>query len=182
MTSHRRWPLLTVILALSVGVSCTTSDGGPTEASLEASSQTPASFSTAGPVETVSISANLLACSPQRYIRNTALVGPKGGKIKVGSHVLRIPAGALSQDVTIVAEQITGLTNSVRFSPEGLSFATAAELTMSYTNCAAVGLPKSIVYTSEGLGILELLKSDDKYQTKIVTSPIDHFSRYAVAY
>ena len=70
----------------------------------------------------------------------------------------------------------------MRFSPEGLTFAQPAQLTMSYDNCMSTAAPKSIVYTSEQLSILEKLKSDDRVQTKIIISPIEHFSRYAVAY
>ena len=111
-----------------------------------------------------------------------ALEPIQGGKIKVGSHVLEIPAGALAGYVTIVAEQITGSTNSVRFSPEGLTFDRPALLTLSYDNCLAPPVARKIVYTTDRLEILELLKSVDKVQTKTVISPIDHFSRYAVAY
>ncbi|MFL5448662.1 MAG: hypothetical protein ACJ8AX_08940, partial [Gemmatimonadales bacterium] len=112
----------------------------------------------------------------------TKVVGPKGGKVKVGSHSLEIPSGALSKDVTIVAEQVSDVTNSVRFSPEGVTFAQPATLTMSYDNCVSTAAQKSIVYTTDQLGILEQLRSADKPQTKIVTSTIEHFSRYAVAY
>jgi hypothetical protein len=125
---------------------------------------------------------DLLTCRPQSYVVTTKLIGPKGGKIKAGSHILDIPEGALAQDVIISAEQVTASTNSVRFGPEGLTFAVPAQLTMSYDNCSAVLLPKRIAYTTESLKVLEVLPSEDKFQTKIVLSPIDHFSRYAVAY
>ena len=176
MRSHRIWPLLGIIAALSV--SCTAGDLGPTDP-------------TSGPMSLVigvptgdidRISPSLLSCSPQSYQSTSRVVGSKGGKIKVGSHVLTIPAGALSHDVTIVAEQLTGTVNSVRFGPEGLTFAQPAELTISYANCTSVESPKKVVYTDERLKLLEVLSSDDKPQTKVVISPIDHFSRYAVAY
>lgn len=125
---------------------------------------------------------DLLSCEPQPYLSNTVRIGPKGGKLRVGSHVLAIPAGALDQYVSITGEQITGSTNSVRFGPEGLTFAVPAELTMSYNNCTAVQLPKRIAYTSETLKILEVLPTRDKAQFKVVTGEIDHFSRYAVAF
>ena len=70
----------------------------------------------------------------------------------------------------------------MRLSPEGLTFAVPAELTMSYENCTEVMLPKRIAYTTELLKVLELLPSRDKVQSRAVTSPLDHFSRYAVAY
>jgi hypothetical protein len=38
------------------------------------------------------------------------------------------------------------------------------------------------VYTDELLSILNVLVSKDAVKSKTVTSPIDHFSRYAVAY
>ena len=53
---------------------------------------------------------------------------------------------------------------------------------MSYKNCLVVLLSKSIVYTDEKLRILEVLRSLDLFNKRTVTAPIDHFSRYAVAY
>jgi hypothetical protein len=41
---------------------------------------------------------------------------------------------------------------------------------------------KRIVFTTEDLKILEVLRSLDLFKTKTVSAPIDHFSRYAVAY
>jgi hypothetical protein len=125
---------------------------------------------------------DLLTCSQQKYVAVTQTVGPTGGTIKVGEHVLEIPANALSKNVTITAEQMRGSTNSVRFSPEGLEFQKPAKLTISYRNCLIVLLPKSIVYTSEKFKILEVLRSLDLFSKRQVTAPIDHFSRYAVAY
>jgi hypothetical protein len=77
---------------------------------------------------------------------------------------------------------MSGGTNSLRFSPEGLRFQKPAALTMSYQNCLVVLIPKRIVYTDENLKILEVLKSLDLFNKRTVTAPIDHFSRYAVAY
>jgi hypothetical protein len=174
MKFHGNRPLLAIALSLCLGVGCTSGDLGPTDVPVS-------QFGSVTITPTI-VTAQLLQCDPQRYVSVTKVVGPKGARIKVGSHSLEIPAGALSQDVTIVAEQVTDRTNSVRFSPEGLTFAQPAQLTMSYDNCMATAAPKSIVYTSEQLTILEKLRSDDRVQTKIIVSPIEHFSRYAVAY
>jgi hypothetical protein len=125
---------------------------------------------------------NLLLCSPQPYAFKTEVIGPQGGTLAVGPHRLIIPRGALSQSVRITAEQVRGSTNSVRFSPEGLRFDRPAALIMSYENCALVLLQKKIVYTNEKLKILEVLSSVDLFKRKTVRAPIDHFSRYAVAY
>jgi hypothetical protein len=161
-----------VLAALALGVGCTSNEG-PVAPSVE-----PPSLLLG---ELLSIT-DLLTCSPQPYAATTSVVGREGGVVTVGSHVLTIPAGALGQRVTIKAEQMRGSVNSVRLSPEGLRFAKPAQLTMSYRNCALVLFPKRIAYTTELLKVLQLLPSLDLFGSKVVTSPIDHFSRYVVAY
>jgi hypothetical protein len=124
----------------------------------------------------------LLTCQQQSYDLEYETVGPWGGTVRVGNHILVIPRGALRSYVRIKAEQMPGSTNSVRFSPEGLQFATPATLVLNYQNCQNVDVPKSVVYTSENLEVLEILKSLDFLKARSITAPIDHFSRYAVAY
>jgi hypothetical protein len=75
-----------------------------------------------------------------------------------------------------------GPTNSVRFSPEGLQFQKPATLLLNYQNCENVETPKAVVYTTEEFKILEVLRSLDLLNKQTVTAPIDHFSRYAVAF
>jgi hypothetical protein len=196
MKWSRRFTTLALAFALTAGLSCTTSD--PTAPLAPPAEQQSPSFGligdlTGGLTETVGdLSGTLvravgdvtdmLVCSSQPYTITKQTIGPNGGVLKVGTHSLVIPKGALSQKVAITAEQIPGYTNSVRFSPEGLRFQQPAALTMNYQNCALVLLQKKIVYTSEKLKILEVLTSLDLFKSKTVTAPIDHFSRYAVAY
>jgi hypothetical protein len=193
MSWLRRFSVVGLALLLTVGVSCTTADNGPTEVSAPAQAEQP-SFGLIGDltgtvtdltgtlVGTLGKVTDLLLCSPQPYAITTQTIGSAGGVIKVGTHQLIIPQNALSEKVTITAEQMTGSTNSIRFSPEGLQFQQPAALTMTYGNCALVLLQKKIVFTSEKLKILEVLTSLDLFKKKSVTAPIDHFSRYAVAY
>ena len=124
----------------------------------------------------------LLFCQLQDYDVTTAVIGPAGGQINVGNQSLRIPENALSEDVSITAEQVVGSVSSVRLSPEGLRFAVPAELTLSYNNCANVQRLKQVVYTDETLNILELTPSLDLLSSSQVRGLINHFSRYAVAY
>ena len=131
---------------------------------------------------TVGSVTDLLLCSPQAYDQESEYIGPNGGMLQVGTHWLVVPQGALSRTVKITGEQVPGRTNSVRFSPEGLRFEKPAVLTMRYDNCALVLVQKRIVYTDENLKILEVLQSLDLFRSKTVSAPIDHFSRYAVAY
>ena len=198
MNWSQRFTAVGLALALLAGVSCTMSDGPtgvPTAQTVEQPSQLLGSVLdpvvgvvdgvldvTTGVVGGVLDVLGLLTCSEQNYDVTYKTIGRDGGTIKVGSHVLVIPEGALTKDVRIKAEQIRGSTNSVRFSPEGLKFKRSAVLTLSYQNCEDNGLPKTVVYTTEQLQVLEVLRSLDLIQRDKVTAPIDHFSRYAIAY
>jgi len=208
MIWYRRFFSLGLTLALLAGVSCTATEGTLTGVpDVESVQPSPllgdldlgddlggvldetgdllvdgVSDALAGTLRTVGEITDLLTCTEQKYVAVTQTVGPEGGTIKVGEHTLNIPANALSKTVRITAEQMRGSTNSVRFSPEGLRFEQPAKLTMSYQNCVVVLLPKSIVYTTEQLKILEVLRSIDLFNKRSVKAPIDHFSRYAVAY
>jgi hypothetical protein len=190
MEWSRRYTTLALALALVAGVSCTTDTTAPLAPSSE--QQASPSFGLIGDltggltstvVGTLGSVTDLLLCAPQQYDKTTQTIGPRGGVLNVGSHTLVVPKNALSQDVTITAEQMKGSSNSIRFSPEDLHFRTPAVLTMTYDNCAVVLLQKKIVYTDEHLKVLEVLKASlDLFKKKSVTAPIDHFSRYAVAY
>ena len=131
------------------------------------------------------LDALLLNCSPLPYSSSSALIGPNGGTLVVGPHVLVVAPNALSQAITITGEVVPGNVNSVRFSPEGLHFnGSGTTLTLSYSNCSGLGmlLPKKVAYTSELLSILEILNSLDLSGQKKVVGTLKHFSRYAVAY
>jgi hypothetical protein len=199
MSWTRKFSVLGLSLLLLVGVSCTSSDGALTEPAVGSSNEqaspqfgligdlTGGLTNTVGDltntlVGTLGSVTDLLLCSPQRYEVESDVIGREGGVLRVGDHQLVIPKNALSKPVKITAEQMKGKTNSVRFSPEGLQFEHPAVLTMTYNNCALVLVQKKIVYTDEKLNVLQVLKSLDLFRSKSVSAPIDHFSRYAVAY
>lgn len=183
----RRISALFLAAVLAAVVSCTSNDAlGPSEPSAPAA---PAAMGASdqdarllsgllGSLQNL----HLLSCSPQQYVSVSKVVGPAGGTIVVGTHRLVIPAGALTRNYTIRAEQVRHRVNSVRFSPEGLRFAKPAKLTLSYANCSPLLLLKRVVYTDEQLRILELIPSLDDLRSKTVTGDIRHFSRYAVAW
>ena len=130
----------------------------------------------------------LLTCTPIPPATTTATVGPLGGVINVGPHVLTIPPGALSRQVTITASITADSNASIGFQPEGLQFSKAARpwLTLSYQNCPLIGpqlLPiKRIAYTTDKFSLLAVLTSFDNPLTRKVYAPLEHFSRYAVAW
>jgi len=160
---------------------CTDGDG-PTGVSGEASTL----LGRSGGLLGTGLGSGLLACEPLPYAINTATIGPEGGTISVGPHVLAVPAGALSRAVVITAEAPVGRVNSVRLLPEGLAFAPGkpARLTLSYANCPLLGqvLPKRIAYTSDLLSILAYLLSVDDLLARQVSANLEHFSRYVVAW
>jgi hypothetical protein len=182
----RRMTALFLAAVLAAGVSCTSDDSlgpsAPSGPSMMAETDGQQSELLLGGLLNTLQNLNLLSCSPQPYASRTQVVGVNGGTILVGTHKLVIPAGALSQNYTIRAEQVTYRVNSVRFSPAGLRFAKPAKLTLSYSNCSPLLLLKRVVYTDELLRILELIPSLDDLRTKTVTGDIRHFSRYAVAW
>jgi hypothetical protein len=198
MSWTRRFSVLSFSLLLLAGTGCTSTDAALTEAPVTSSDQPTPQFGLIGDltdgltntvddltttvVGTLGSVTDLLLCSPQPYAVDTEVIGPEGGVLNVGTHRLVIPGGAVAGRVQITGEQVPGSTNSVRFSPDGLQFKKPATLTMTYDNCALVLLQKKIVYTTENLKILEVLSSLDLFKSKAVTAPIDHFSRYAVAY
>jgi hypothetical protein len=144
----------------------------------------PASAAAKAPDLRLPILSGLLSCTPQPYARTVQEVGPAGGIIRVGGHVLVIPRGALSRSVTITAESPSDAVASVRFQPEGLQFQRSATLTLDYSNCPAGRLQilKRVAYTTDGLDILSFLLSRDNLLTMKVSADLEHFSRYAVAW
>jgi hypothetical protein len=127
----------------------------------------------------------LLQCSALPAASVTETIGPEGGSITVGPHVLRIPAGALAKPTTITATlDVNRGVNGIRFQPEGLQFASPAYLTMSYANCNLLGklLPKRIAYTTDLMDVIEYLLSLDNLFTKKVTGRVPHFSEYIISW
>jgi len=128
------------------------------------------------------LSALLLNCRPLPYQVVQQTVTSEGATLRIGPHTLTIPGGAVSGSVLITAEIPSEPVNSIRFQPEGLRFAKSTQLTMSYANCEGLLAPKKIAYTTDLLRILELLSSSDNASSRTVSAPVEHFSRYAVAW
>src|SRR5437773_6091998 len=81
----------------------------------------------------------LLACS-QTYDSVTQVVGPAGGFIVVGSHILWVDTMALADTVRITAVAPADTVRWVRFQPDGLHFRTngagwSAVLFTSFKDC-----------------------------------------------
>jgi hypothetical protein len=175
-----RHPLV-AIAALVVGLGCTTSP--PTGPEQPAAPQ----WRVGGGVGKAPgvLSDLLLECTPLAAERVAKQIGPEGGTVQVGPHLLEIPAGALTRKTRISAEIVPDSTSSVKFGPSGLVFATPARLTLSYAHCQGAAnslVNRRIAYTTDALQVLKLLPTADVKEKKAVAAPLDHFSRYAVAW
>jgi hypothetical protein len=127
----------------------------------------------------------LVKCSDLPFASAVQTIGPEGGVLSAGPHVLVIPPEALRRRTTITMTVPTGLgVNAVHFEPEGLQFRRSAALTMSYTNCDLLGrlFPKRIAYTEDNLEIKYYVNSLGGFLPGRVTGRIDHFSDYVVAW
>lgn len=159
--------------------------GSCLEQSPTAPVQPPADLGLTGTVEGVLAPVTgLLSCEPQPYQLVSQKIGSGGGKVTIGPHTLVVPRGALRRETVITAEIIADNASSVRFTPEGLTFAKPAKVTLSYAHCngATSMLSKRVAYTTDLLAILEYLDSRDDARRKQVSADLDHFSRYAVAW
>src|SRR5438045_9131225 len=69
---------------------------------------------------------HLIACTPLAYDSVTQVIGPAGGFLVAGGHVLVVDSLALSSPVSITAVAPSQSVNLVRFRREGLKFQPAA--------------------------------------------------------
>ena len=139
----------------------------------------------------------LLACS-QTYDSVTQVVGPAGGFIVVGSHILWVDTMALADTVRITAVASADTVRSVRFQPDGLQFRTngagwSAVLFTSFKDC---GVPTSdalrIAQITDSLQVIRYLdpasvwirvrKNAWSQGNQYIAGVLRHFSQYAVSW
>jgi hypothetical protein len=139
----------------------------------------------------------LLACS-QTYDSVTQVVGPAGGFILVGSHILWVDTMALAEPVRITAVAPADTVRWVRFEPDGLQFRTnragwSAVLFTSFKDC---GVPTAealrIAQVTDELQIMEYLtpaaiwikvrRNAWSQGNQYIAGVLNHFSQYAVAW
>ncbi len=124
------------------------------------------------------------SCKPLSARSESKDIGPQGGVLHIGPHLLTVLPGALLQTTRITGQITADTVNSVQFSPAGLQFLLPAVLQLSYENCKSLDARKmKVVYTTNNLlSLLELIPSEDRRLKKTVVGLVRHFSRYAIAY
>jgi hypothetical protein len=142
----------------------------------------------------------LLLCMPLAYDSVTQVIGPAGGVLVAGGHVLVVDSLALSSPVSITMVAPSQFLNVVRLQPEGLRFKTGAHgigalLATNVDNCGVhQNQVLQVVNVGESLNILSYLQTPSaadsvvvvKYKTYLgslwVGGLLRHFSNYAVAW
>ncbi|HEV8382933.1 MAG TPA: hypothetical protein VGQ29_15205 [Gemmatimonadales bacterium] len=176
--------------ALAAAVSC--ADPSPAGVDL----QVPA-FSRGGRWAQTPKLSGLLACS-QTYDSVTQVVGPAGGFIVVGSHILWVDTMALADTVRITAVAPADTVRWVQFQPDGLQFRTngagwSAVLFTSFKDC---GVPTSdplrIAQVTDSLQVIRYLdpaaiwikvrKNAWSQGNQYIAGVLNHFSQYAVTW
>jgi len=142
----------------------------------------------------------LISCPPVAYDSVTKVIGPEGGVLVAGGHVLFVDSLALSSPVSITMVAPSQAVNVVRFRPEGLNFKTGvhgigALVATNLDNCGVhPNQVLQVVNVSDSLRILSYLQAPSatdllvvtKYKTYLgslwVGGLLRHFSNYAVAW
>ena len=143
---------------------------------------------------------HLIACTPLAYDSVTQVIGPAGGFLVAGGHVLVVDSLALSSPVSITAVAPSQSVNLVRFRPEGLKFkhgvhGIGALVAANLDNCNVhPNQVLQVVNVTDSLSILAYLQAPTstdsavvvKYKTYLgslwVGGLLHHFSNYAVAW
>ncbi len=192
MTSENRMALRRSLipLALLAALAATSSCTDPSPLGVPA-------FRRGGRGEGSTYGTGLLACS-QTYDSVTQVVGPAGGFIVVGSHILWVDTMALADTVRITAVAPADTMRWVRFQPDGLQFRTngagwSAVLFTSFKDC---GVPTSdalrIAQITDSLQVIRYLdqasiwirvrKNAWSQGNQYIAGVLHHFSQYAVSW
>jgi hypothetical protein len=146
---------------------------------------------------TVTKGSGLVACA-QTYDSVTQVIGPAGGFIVVGSHILWVDTMALAEPVSITAVAPADTVRWVRFQPDGLQFRTngagwSAVLFTSFKDC---GVPTAdelrIAQVTDSLQVIRYLdpaaiwirvrRNAWSQGNQYIAGVLNHFSQYAVAW
>jgi hypothetical protein len=116
-------------------------------------------------------------CSPRHTSQQSALIGPSGGILRIGPHLLIIPAGALNRKVLISGTVPEGRPFQIDLQPHGLQFRKAAGLILDASSCIDV---PDIVYLIDQYTQSPPIRAIYSEWWKTIACPIWHFSGYAI--
>lgn len=132
--------------------------------------------------------ASLVQCPTNATTSSTAVVGPLGGLVNVGSTSIQIPAGALLSPATVTVTVPASNYMEVDISVEGVEhfiFELPVVVTLDYGRCNRANIdtrPLSVWYIdSETKDLLEPMGGVDNKLLRTITFTTGHLSGYAVA-
>jgi hypothetical protein len=176
----------TLILSAIVSLAaCADANTAPQAAPLQQSSAEASHRSYSGHGNSNSQRAALVRCEEHPTWTGSAVIGPQGGQLLVGSSRVIVPPGALNKKVFITATMPAGefITIRFEFQPHGLVFKKPAGLILNASGCDIPSWSApDIVYLSDDGEILERINSYYSAYWHTVAAPIWHFSGYAIAW
>lgn len=120
-------------------------------------------------------------CSHRETFKGAAVIGRRGGTLRVGNDYLIIPAGALDARVKIVGEVQEGSIAAIHLEPQGLRFARPALLELDATGCGLGTTDRpAMLYIDDEDTVLERIDARFDPASARLVAPITHFSVYAV--
>ena len=120
-----------------------------------------------------------LNCIPKNPAYGSALIGPSGGELIIGPHRLIVPAGALTETVTISGTVPNDKPFEINLQPHGLQFRKAAGLILDASDCTSV---PDIVYLIDQFTVSDPILATYSTWWHTVACPIWHFSGYSIAF
>ncbi len=120
-----------------------------------------------------------LNCIPREPAHGSAVIGPAGGVLDIGTHRLIVPAGALTENVLISGTVPEGKPLEIDLQPHGLQFRKAAGLILDASSCTSV---PPIVYIIDQYNLGPPVLGFYSNWWKAIACPIWHFSGYMVAF
>jgi hypothetical protein len=118
-------------------------------------------------------------CTPREMAEGSAIIGPAGGVLQIGTHRLIVPAGALIEEVKISGTVPAGRPLEIDLQPHGLQFRKAAGLILDAASCVDV---PSIVYLIDEYTQGPPISATYSNWWMAIACPIWHFSGYMVAF
>jgi hypothetical protein len=115
----------------------------------------------------------------------TKVIGPKGGKIKLGGFVMRVPAGAVPETTTFVMRVPQAQVLKVKIRARGeqhYTFLAPVQITLDYSRCSAVPSDPTAWYVDENSDAeLEQMPGINNSNAQTFTLQTGHLSGYALA-
>lgn len=161
-------PIIATLLGAALFVACTEQATAPSNPQFAEARGEPASIT---------------RCKAQPHALASGWIGPKGGILKAGKNLFKVPPNALKAPVFITMETTTENFNHVVLRPEGLVFNKQylPHLVMSYQDCQlAPGTQPNVAYVNSALDVVEVTPSFNDPANQTVSGRLSHFSDYVL--